>query len=196
MYRLGLTGSIATGKSTVLKAFSACGVPVFSADQAVHDLYEGETVAPVGALFPDAIVKGKIDRQALSRVLMGDGQKLRQLEAVVHPLVRAKIRDFLDAAEKTGEKLAVVEVPLLFESGHDYGFDGVAVTWCAPEIQRRRALERPAMNVEKLHAILARQMPQDEKRKGADFVFDTGIGIDQTRQEVTELVAKLRGTSV
>lgn len=196
MYRLGLTGSIATGKSTVLKAFADLGVPVFSADDAVHMLYDGEAVGPVGSSFPDAVVDGKVDRAALSRVLTGDAQKLKQLEAIVHPLVRAKIGQFLDAAAAAGHKLSVVEVPLLFESGHDYGFDAIAVTWCDPAIQRERALSRPAMSVEKLDAILARQLPQDEKRRRADFAFDTGSGIEATRQQVADLVAELRGKSI
>src|SRR5688500_5159039 len=128
MQRIGITGSIATGKSTLLAAFAAAGVPVFSADAAVAELYAGEAVAPVEALFLGVAVDGVIDRQELARRLAADPSGFSRLEAVVHPLVRAKIADFLDEAEREGHVAAAVEVPLLFESGHDYGFDAIAVT--------------------------------------------------------------------
>src|SRR5688500_14911948 len=129
MWRIGMTGSIATGKSTVLKAFADLGVPVFSADDAVAELYAGEAVAPVEALFPGVSRDGVIDKTALSLQLAADPGGFRRLEAVVHPLVRARIARFMDEAEAAGHALAVVEVPLLFESGYDYGFDAVGVTW-------------------------------------------------------------------
>lgn len=192
MHRLGITGSIATGKSTVLKAFADEGVPVLSADDAVAELYAGAAVAPVAALFPGVAVDGAIDRAALSRRLAADPSGFKRLEAVVHPLVRARIRQFLDAAEAAGHPLAVVEVPLLFESGYDYGFDAVGVTWVDEAIQRRRALARPGMTVDKLDAILARQMPQAEKKARATYLFDTGVSKAQTAREVAGLVATLR----
>jgi dephospho-CoA kinase len=188
MLRIGLTGSIATGKSTVLEAFADFGAPVFSADEAVHDLYQGEAVRPVGAAFPGVIKDGKIDRAALSAVLVAQPERLKALETIVHPLVRQKISAFFDAAAKTGAGLAVVEIPLLLEGGHDYGVDAVAVTVCDPEIQRKRALARPGMTVEKLETILARQMPQDEKKQHATYVFDTGGTIAATRNMVKALV--------
>src|SRR5690606_28279039 len=129
MWRIGLTGSIATGKSTVLQAFADLGVPVFSADQAVAELYAGEAVGPVAAAFPGTAPDGVIDKVALSRALTADPAGFARLEAIVHPLVRARIAEFLDSAERQGHALAVVEVPLLFESGFDYGFDAIAVTW-------------------------------------------------------------------
>ena len=192
MWRIGITGSIATGKSTVLKAFADLGVPVFSADTAVAELYEGEAVAPVEALFPGVTHDGRIDRALLSKKLGEDPAGFKRLEAVVHPLVRARIAQFLDNAEAQGHVLAVVEVPLLFESGHDYGFDAIAVTFVDEAIQRERALARPGMSVEKLNTILARQTPQAEKKRRATYLFDTGSSVAQTQKEVAALVAAIR----
>ena len=192
MWRLGLTGSIATGKSTVLKAFADLGVPVLSADDVVAALYSGAAVAPVEAVFPGVSREGKIDRTALSARLAVDPSAFAVLEAIVHPMVRAEIAAFLDRAEAAGEALAVVEVPLLFESGHDYGFDAIGVTWVDPTIQRQRALARPAMSGEKLETILARQMSQDDKKARATYLFDTGLPIDKTREQVAALVAAIR----
>ena len=192
MFRLGMTGSIATGKSTVLRAFADLGVPVFSADEAVAALYEGEAVAPVEALFPGVTTGGKIDRSLLSQRLAADPAGFKRLEALVHPLVRARIARFMDEAEAAGHQLAVVEVPLLFESGYDYGFDAVAVTWVDEAIQRQRALARPGMTGGKLETILARQMPQAEKRARATYLFDTGLPIEQTVAQVAALVTELR----
>lgn len=192
MWRLGITGSIATGKSTVLKAFAELGVPVLSADQAVAELYEGEAVAPVEAAFPGVTNGEKIDRTLLSQKLNADPSGFKRLETIVHPLVRQKIKKFMDGAEASGEALAVVEVPLLFESGYDYGFDAIGVTWVDEAIQRQRALARPGMTVEKLDTILARQLPQAEKKARATYLFDTGIGIDKTVEMVAALVASIR----
>jgi len=194
MFKLGLTGSIATGKSTVLKAFAALGIPTFSADAAVHALYEGGAVASIGALFPAVVHGGKVDRAALSRHLLAHPGDLARLEAVVHPLVRTEIAAFLAAAERTGAKLAVVDVPLLFETGYDYGFDAVATTVVDTAVQRQRALARPGMTVEKLDAILARQLPQAEKRRRADYVFDTSGAIRDTEAEVAALADRLAAT--
>ena len=192
MWRIGLTGSIATGKSTVLKAFADLGVPVLSADEAVADLYAGEAVAPVEAAFPGVTRKGMIDRTLLSQKLGADPSGFKRLEALVHPLVRARIAQFMDEAEAAGHELAVVEVPLLFESGYDYGFYAVAVTWVDDAIQRQRALARPGMTVEKLDTIIARQMPQAEKKARATYLFDTGMRQDKTVDMVSALVAAIR----
>jgi dephospho-CoA kinase len=192
MWRIGMTGSIATGKSTVLKAFADLGVPVYSADEAVAELYQDEAVSPVEALFPGVAVDGRIDKARLSQRLQADPSGFARLEAVVHPLVRARISRFLDAAEADGHELAVVEVPLLLESGHDYGFDAIGVTWVDEAVQRQRALARPGMTVEKLDAILARQMPQAEKKARATYLFDTGMPIARTRDMVAALVAGIR----
>jgi len=190
--KLGLTGSIATGKSTVLRAFADLGVPTFSSDDYVHELYRGAAVAPVEAAFPGVTANGGIDREKLSRQVVGHRERIRQLEGIVHPLVRAGIAAFLAQAEAHGAPLAVVDIPLLFENGVDWGFDGVIVTAVDEAEQRRRALARPGMTVDKLDAILARQMPQAEKVKRATYIFDTSTSIEATRAAVAALVDKLR----
>lgn len=192
MWRIGITGSIASGKSTVLAAFEKAGIPTFSADAAVAALYEGEAVSPVEALFPGVTSDHKIDRQELARRLAAAPADFRKLEAVVHPLVRQKIAEFMDGAEAAGHVAAAVEVPLLFESGYDYGFDAVAVTFVDPEIQNERIMARPGMTVEKRDAILARQMPQDEKKKRATYLFDTARPREEIDAEIASLVADLR----
>lgn len=192
MQKLGLTGSIASGKSTVLKAFAELGVPTFSSDAAVHELYEGEAVAPIEALFPGVERNGAIDRAALAEKVLGNPEQLSRLEAIVHPLVRARIARFLDDAEKAGAFLAVVDIPLLFEGGFDYGLDAVAVTVTDEPQLRQRALSRPGMTVDKLDAILARQLPQDEKKRRASFVFDTSGPLQRTVRAVRALVEAFR----
>lgn len=188
MLKLGLTGSIATGKSTVLKAFAELGVPTFSADDVVHELYRAEAVAPIEAAFPGATRDGEVDRAELSRRLVAEPGRLPALEAIVHPLVRARVTKFLADAEAAGEPLAVVDIPLLFETGFDYGLDKVVVTAVDGATQRARALSRDGMSVEKLDAILARQLPQAEKLKRADYIFDTSGSIADTRNAVAALV--------
>lgn len=192
MWKIGLTGSIATGKSKALEAFGDLGVPVFSSDEAVHELYAGAAVAPVEKLFPGVAKDGVIDRAALSAALLQRPEKLKDLEAAVHPLVHARIAGFLRSAQASGAALAVVDIPLLFETGFDYGFDRVVVVIADEASQRQRALARPGMTVQKLDVILARQMPQDEKRKRADYVLDGSGGLDKMAGEVKALVEILR----
>lgn len=192
MFRLGLTGSIATGKSFVLKTLEEMGIPTYSADAAVHELYGNEATGPVESLFPGVVHDGKVDRGELSRRLLEAPGRIAELEAVVHPLVRDKMAQFLEAAERGGTDIAVLEVPLLFETGADYPVDAVAVTACSSGEQRIRALRRPGMTVEKFEAILARQMPQEEKRRRADFVIETGGTFEHTREQVERLVAGIR----
>ncbi len=191
MWRIGLTGSIASGKSTVLKEFAVLGVPTFSSDEAVHELYRGDAVPVVEALFPGVSHSGAIDRAELSKRLLQSPERLKALEAAVHPLVRARIAKFLADAEAAGAKLAVVDIPLLFETGFDYGLDRVATTFAPDEAIRERALARAGMTVEKLDAILARQLPQDEKRKRADYVINTGGPLKKTKAMVGALVEAL-----
>lgn len=191
MFKLGLTGSIATGKSTALKAFADLGIPVFSSDDVVHELYRDEAIRPIEAVFPGVTTDGAIDRQKLSKILIDHPQRLRELEAIVHPLVRARINRFLADMAATGARLAVVDIPLLYERGVDWGLDAVVVTVVDEAEQRRRAMARPGMTVEKLDAILARQIPQAEKRARADYILDTSRSIDSTRADVAALVAKL-----
>ena len=192
MWRIGVTGSIATGKSTLLSAFADNGVPVFSADAAVADLYAGAAVAPVEALFPGVAKAGLIDRAELSRRLAADPAQFKRLEAIIHPLVREKIAQFLADAEAKGAFAAVVEVPLLFESGYDYGFDAIAVTHVDPAIQAQRIMARPGMTVEKRDALLARQMPQAEKKARATYLFDTARPRAEIDTMVRELVAGIK----
>jgi len=193
MLKLGLTGSIATGKSTVLRAFADLGVPTFSSDEVVHELYEGEAVPAVRDVFPDVIHGGKVDRRMLSARLIARPGDLKTVEAIVHPLVRQRISAFLRNAAEKRAPLAVVDVPLLFESGYDYGFDAVAVTVVDEDTQRKRAMVRPGMTVEKLDTILARQLPQAEKKRRATYVFDTSGPVAETQEKVRELVEKLAG---
>jgi dephospho-CoA kinase len=191
MWKLGLTGSIATGKSTVRQMFADMGVPTFSSDDAVHELYRGAAVAPVEALFPGVTTNNAIDRDELSKRVLGQPDKLKALESVVHPLVRERIAQFLRDAQSTGAKLAIVDIPLLFEGGHDYGLDRIAVTAAEPATYRKRALARPGMTAEKLDAILARQMPQDEKMKRADYVIYTEKSLAETHAAVRAIVEVL-----
>lgn len=191
---LGLTGSMATGKSTVLGFFRDAGVPTYSADTAVHELYGpgGAALGPLEALVPGCTRGGQVDRQKLSSALLENPALLARIEAIVHPLVRQKSLGFIKAQRDQATPLIVLEVPLLFEVANPYPTDAVAVTWCAPQIQRQRALARPGMTVEKLKAMLARQMPQDEKRRRADFQLDTGRSLEQTRQDVLAVIAACR----
>lgn len=190
-YILGLTGSMATGKSTVLAMFRDLGVPVISADEVVHALYEAEAVAPLAAAFPGVTANGRVDRQKLSALLVDHPEKLAALEAIVHPLVFEKTMAFVTACREKQTTLAVLEIPLLFETANTYPLDGIAVTWCAPDIQKRRIMARPGMTVDKFETMLARQMPQDEKKKRADFLINTGIPLDETRQQVADIVARI-----
>jgi dephospho-CoA kinase len=193
MLKLGLTGSIATGKSTVLNAIAALGVPTFSSDEAVHRLYDGgAAVVPVSAAFPGVVVDNRIDRTRLSAQLLAAPERIGELEAIVHPLVREAIRGFLTEVEAGGAELAVVDIPLLYENGVDWGFDAVIVTAVDAAEQRRRALARSGMSVEKLDAILARQLPQAEKIRRADHVIDTSGTIVETGEAVRALIAKLQ----
>jgi dephospho-CoA kinase len=192
MRRIGITGSIATGKSTLLAAFAQTGTPVLSADEVVAQLYAAEAVGPVDALFPGVAKNGTINRQELARRLAADPSGFARLEALVHPLVRARIAQFLDDAERAGHVAAAVEVPLLFESGHDYGFTDIAVTHVADDIQKQRILARPGMSVEKMQTLLARQLPQAEKMSKATWLFDTAQPRERIEQAVAALVADMK----
>lgn len=192
MQKLGLTGSIATGKSTVLAMIRDLGAPTFSADEAVHALYQGEAVPVVEALFPGVSHNGTIDRGKLAAALVAEPARLKELEAAVHPLVRKRMAAFLADAESTGASLAVVDIPLLYETGFDYGLDGVIVTVVDPDEQRRRAFARPGMTEKKFAAILSRQLPQDEKAKRATYVIDTSGTMEETRKAVAEIVGAAR----
>ena len=191
MLKLGVTGSIATGKSTVLAHIATRGIPTISSDDIVRRLYEGAAVAGVEQLFPGVTTDGRVDRKALVARLVAEPERVRDLEALVHPMVRTEIASFFDEAEKRGETVAAAEIPLLFETGHDYGLDVIIVAAVDDATQRRRALARPGMSVEKLEAILARQTPQDEKKARADYVIDTGVSLDDTYRAVDALLDRL-----
>lgn len=191
MIVLGLTGSIGTGKSTTAAMFRDLGVPVHDADATVHDLYRAEAVAPVAALFPEALEDGVIDRKALSAVLARSPERFGELEAVIHPLVRARETAFLDAERRNGAPLVLLDIPLLYETGGEKRVDKVVVVTCDPQTQRERVLARLGMTEEKFQLILSRQMPDAEKRRRADFIIDTGRGLDAAREQVEEIIARL-----
>jgi dephospho-CoA kinase len=191
MFVLGLTGSIGMGKSTTARLFAEEGVPVHDADAAVHALYEGEAVAPVEAAFPGTTRDGRVDRALLAQAVVGKPDAMKRLEAIVHPLV-AKARDrFLAGARAAGAPMVVLDIPLLFETGGDTIVDAVVVVSAEPEIQRQRVLERAGMTVEKFEALLAKQTPDAEKRRRADYIVDSGHGIEQARQQVREILARI-----
>ncbi len=191
MILLGLTGSIGMGKSTTTAMFANLGAGVWNADDAVHRLYApgGAAVGPVGEAFPGVVVDGAVDRMRLAEALGKDDTAFRRLEAIVHPLVAQGRAADLEAARTAGVKLAVLDIPLLFETGGDRAVDAVVVVTADPAIQAERVLARPGMTRERFDAILARQMPDVEKRARADFVIDTGRGLEAARAEVEAIVA-------
>jgi dephospho-CoA kinase len=185
---IGLTGSIASGKSTTAKMFARHGVPVHDADAAVHRLYRGAAVAPVEAAFPGVTVEGAIDRARLAERVVGDPSALARLEAIVHPLVRMSETAFLAQEQASGSRLALIDVPLLFETGQVDRADVVVVASVTADVQRARVLARPGMTEKKLAAILERQMPDVEKRQRAHFVVDSGRGLAPAEREVEAIL--------
>jgi dephospho-CoA kinase len=188
MIILGLTGSIGMGKSTTAKLFAEAGVPVYDADATVHLIYEGEAAPAVEAAFPGTTVDGKVDRARLSAKVVHDPAAMKQLEQIVHPMLRAYHQKFLDDAEQSGAGVAVVDVPLLYETGGEKRVDAVVVVTTSPDIQRQRILSRDNMTGEKLDAILARQLPDAEKRKRADFIVDTSHGLEPVRARIRDIL--------
>lgn len=193
MWILGLTGSIGMGKSATAALFGAEGVPVHDADAAVHDLYTKEAVAPVEAAFPGVTRDGVIDRPDLSRRVLNDAEAMKRLEAIVHPLVRAREMAFLARAQASGARLVVLDIPLLLETGSGRRMDAVAVVSAPPEVQRDRVLARPGMSEERFALILRKQMPDAEKRRRAHFIIDTGRGFSAARHQVRGIVRALSG---
>jgi dephospho-CoA kinase len=194
MIRIGMTGSIGMGKSTTAKLFADAGVPVHDADAAVHDLYRDEAVPLVEAAFPGSTRDGIVDRVALGKQLSSEPTGFKRLEAIVHPLVRARELAFLEQQKAGGADLVVLDIPLLFESGGAERVDKIVVVSSDPQIQRLRVLARPDMTEEKFNLILSRQMPDAEKRARADYVVNTGDGIKAARKQVDEIIADLRRT--
>ncbi|AEH85385.1 dephospho-CoA kinase [Mesorhizobium opportunistum] len=193
MIVLGLTGSIGMGKSTTAKMFAEAGVPVHDSDETVHRLYAGKAAPLVEAAFPGTTAAGVVDRARLGARVLGDPAALKQLEAIIHPLVRADADAFLARHRTAGESIAVLDIPLLFETGGRNRVDKVIVVTAPAEVQRQRVLARPGMTEEKLAAILAKQVPDAEKRRLADFVIDTGEGMDAARAEVDAIIAEFTG---
>ena len=188
MFILGLTGSVGMGKSTTARFFAEARVPVHDADAVVHRLYEGEAVGAIEAAFPGTTADGKVDRAKLGARVLDDAAGLKRLEAIVHPLVQRAQDRFLAEAEARGEKVAVLDIPLLFEVGKDRQCDAVVVVTAPPEVQRARVLERPGMTAEKLDAMLARQLPDAEKRRRADFIVDSSQGFGAARAQVRAIL--------
>jgi len=192
-FLLGLTGSIGMGKSTTSAMFRAAGVPVHDADQAVHDLYAGAAAPQIEAAFPGTTTNGIVDRAKLSAAVFGRPAALAKLEAIVHPLVRAEEQAFLKKARKSGANVAVLDVPLLLETGGEGRCDAVVVITAPAEVQRRRVLGRPGMTEEKFAAILARQMPDGEKRRRAHFLVDTSRGLVAAEHQVRSILNAVAG---
>jgi dephospho-CoA kinase len=188
---LGLTGSIGMGKSTTAKLFTEAGVPVYDADAAVHKIYEGEAAPAIEAAFPGTTVDGKVDRAKLSAKVVHDPAAIKQLEQIVHPMLGASRKKFLDEAERSGAPVVVMDIPLLFETGGEKRVDAVVVVSTDPVSQRERILARGTMTNEALDAILARQLPDAEKRKRADFVVDTSHGLDPVRTAISDILAEV-----
>ncbi len=192
MFVIGLTGSIGMGKSTTADMFRQEGIPVNDADAVVHELYAHEAVAPIEAAFPGTTRDGSVDRAALAAHLAAHPSDFKTLETIVHPLVRAKELEFRERTQAQGHDMAVLDIPLLFETGRQGRVDAVVVVSCPPDIQRARVLSRPGMTVDKFEMILSRQMPDSEKRARADYIVETGSGLESARTQVREILADIR----
>jgi len=193
MLVIGLTGGIGMGKSAAAEHFARAGIPVFNADAHVHRLYEGEAVEAIEAEFPGVTREGRIDRKLLSEQVAGSPERLRQLERIVHPMVVEAEIEFLRAQERKGAQLAVLEIPLLFETGAETRVDVTVVLSAPHHVQRERVLARPGMTVDKLEHLLARQLPDAEKRARADFVVESGTGLADMQAKIDTLIESLRG---
>ncbi len=192
MMIVGLTGSMAMGKSTAANYLKSLGIPVFDSDAAVHALYEGEAVDAIDKAFPGVAEGGRVDRKRLGEAIAGDAAVLAQLEAIVHPMVRRKQRDFILAEDARGAELVILDIPLLFESGADKLCDAVIVVSAPEDVQRERLATRKGMTPAQIDDLLSRQMPDAEKRARADFVVDTSGPIPQTRARLDRILATLR----
>ncbi|MDO1584727.1 dephospho-CoA kinase [Rhizobium oryzicola] len=192
MIKLGLTGSIGMGKSTTAKLFADAGIPVNDADAVVHDLYRGEAVPLVERAFPGSTSGGEIDRTVLARQLAERPERFKELEAIVHPLVREKERQFVERMTAAGSDMVLLDIPLLFETRAEQRVDVVIVVSCYPQLQRQRVLARPGMTEDKFNMILARQTPDAEKRARADFVIETDHGLDAARIRVSDIIGMIR----
>ncbi|MET0605269.1 MAG: dephospho-CoA kinase [Beijerinckiaceae bacterium] len=195
MFVLGLTGSIGMGKSITAAFFCERGVPVHDSDSAVHALYSGAAVGPVEQAFPGVTRGGVIDRETLGRRVLDDSEAMKRLESIVHPLVRAASEAFLTRARSAGATLAVLDIPLLLETRGESRCDAVVVVTAPQDVQRARVLARPGMTEEKFRAILAKQMPDAEKRRRAHFLVDTSLGFVSARRAIDDILRALAGRS-
>jgi dephospho-CoA kinase len=195
IFRLGLTGSIGMGKSATAALFRKAGVPVHDADRAVHDLYAAEAVPLIEAEFPGTTVNGVVDRERLSKRVLGDAAAIGKLEALIHPLVVEREKRFIQRCISTGFRLVVLDVPLLLETGGQARCDAVVVVTAPAELQRQRVLARQGMTEQRLSAILARQMPDAEKRRMAHFLVDSSRGFDAATRAVRDILRALAGRS-
>lgn len=195
MLLVGLTGSIGMGKSETTKMFAALGVPVYDADAAVHALYAagGDAVEPIGEAFPGVIKDGAIDRDELGKRVLGAPDELRRLEKIIHPLVGLSQLEFLQNAEKSGAAMVVLDIPLLFETGGEARVDVAVVVSAPADLQRQRVLARPGMSVKKFESILAKQVPDAQKREQADFIVDSSRGLEPAMADVKGIIEALKG---
>lgn len=193
MIILGLTGSIGMGKSTAAKMFAEMGIRTYSADDAVHRLYAGCAAPLIEEAFPGTVTNGVVDRHKLSSKVLGNPEGLKRLEAIIHPLVRQEEAAFMDKAKNEEADIVLLDIPLLFETGAEKRLDQIAVVSAPADVQRQRVLSRPEMTVEKLDSILARQMPDAQKRERADYIIDTSGSFEETRQQIENIIKNLRG---
>jgi dephospho-CoA kinase len=191
MLLLGLTGSIGMGKSTTADMFRAEGAPVYDSDRLVHEIYQGTAALEIERAFPGATVSGAVNRNRLASLVLGDAEAMKRLEAIVHPLVWEGRRRFLEEQARRGAKVAVLDIPLLFETGADKDVDAIVVVTAPKSVQRARVLARENMTEEKFESILARQTPDEEKRRRADFIVHTDAGLEAARGEVRAILKTL-----
>jgi dephospho-CoA kinase len=192
MLLLGLTGSIGMGKSTTADMFRAEGAPVYDSDRLVHDIYDGPAAMEIERAFPGATAGGAVDRNRLASLVLGDAEAMKRLEAIVHPLVWEGRRRFLEEQARRGVKIAVLDIPLLFETGADKDVDAIVVVTAPKSLQRARVLSRANMTEEKFESILGRQTPDEEKRRRADFIVHTDAGLEAARGEVRGILKTLQ----
>ena len=196
MIVIGLTGSIGMGKTTTAAMFADEGIPVHDSDATVHALYSGRAAPLIEAAFPGTTANGVVDRTRLAAAVLGNGDALKRLEAIVHPLVREEEARFRSENVAAGADMILLDIPLLFEAGRDKAVDAIVVVSADAVIQRERVLSRPGMSEEKFAAILARQLPDAEKRERADYVVDTGRGMDDAREQVRAIIADIRASQI
>lgn len=195
MIVIGLTGSIGMGKTTAGAMFADRAIPVISADEIVHQLYAGRAAGAIETAFPGTVIDGVVDRDRLSKAVLNDERAFRRLESIVHPLVAEEREAFVEKQRAAGQKIVVLDIPLLFEGNAQEIVDRVVVVSCGEDLQRQRVMKRPGMTEEKFRAILARQMPDAQKRARADYVVDTSGTFEQTRRQIDKIIDELNANS-